>query len=73
MTAKDRFIRVAKDGTIYECEENDGWSYMSGGADRQETIVSLSSLDGNFLSQAVRGLEAHGYQVDVNKRTFTKK
>lgn len=74
MTAKDRYIIVEKTGVITMCVENDGWSFMSGGADRQESEVTLASLrDSSFLDEAVRSLEELGFVVDRKSLTFKQK
>lgn len=74
MTAKDRYIIVEKTGVITMCVENDGWSYMSGGAERQESEVSLASLrDTRFLDEAIGSLEGHGFVVDRKALTFKMK
>ena len=44
MGAKDRWVTVNSDGTIDLYEENDGWSFVSGGPQRTSQKVTLEHL-----------------------------
>ena len=63
MTSRDRWVTVEPTGVIKVNSENDGWTFLRSGADREEEIGTLDQLSGSLLQQAIFGLRYHGLPV----------
>jgi hypothetical protein len=60
MTARDRWLDVKTDGTIVLLSENDGYTYLNRGPQREERVVTEAELKVKYPRLHARYLAIRG-------------